>query len=234
MPKRLSSVDVTPGLLLRAYAAGLFPMAESAEDPDLFWVEPETRGVFPLDGLIVSRSLAKVIRSDRFAIRIDADFDAVIEACAEAVPNRPSTWINGTIRRLYRNLFEQGFAHSVEVYREARLVGGLYGVAIGGAFFGESMFHRQTDASKTALVHLAALLLEGGYRLLDAQFVTPHLARLGAVELPRAAYRQRLMDAIGVAARFPKAGEELSGQQAIEAVRRATSTPGLDNAGVPD
>lgn len=209
-------------------------MAESADDPDLFWVEPEARGVFPLDRLIVSRSLAKVIRSDRFHIRIDSDFDSVIEACAEAVPNRPSTWINGTIRRLYRALFEQGFVHSVAVYREGRLVGGLYGVAIGGAFFGESMFHRETDASKTALIHLAALLLGGGYRLLDTQFVTPHLATLGAVELGRAAYRQRLAGAIGVAARFPKGGEELSGQQAIDAVRRAASVPGHDHAGLPD
>ena len=187
---------ITPQILLRAYAMGLFPMAEGADDPSLFWLDPEYRGIFPLDGMIVSRSLAKTVRQDRFSVLVDRDFDAVMAACAEATPERPETWINGQIRQLYRTLFDMGHAHTVEAYRDDALVGGLYGVALGAAFFGESMFHRQTDASKVCLLHLAARLRDSGYHLLDTQFVTPHLATLGAVEVPRARYRKRLAEAV--------------------------------------
>ncbi len=187
---------ITPQILLRAYAMGLFPMAEGADDPSLFWLDPESRGIFPLDGMIVSRSLAKTVRQDRFSVLVDRDFDAVLAACAEATPDRPETWINGQIRALYRSLFDSGYAHTVEAYSDGALVGGLYGVALGAAFFGESMFHRRTDASKVCLLHLAARLRDSGYHLLDTQFVTPHLATLGAVEVPRARYRKRLAEAV--------------------------------------
>ena len=195
-PRRQS--ETTPDLLLRAYSIGLFPMAEERDSKQLFWVEPEARGVFPLDGLKVSRSLAKSVRSDRFEVRADGDFGAVMRACAE----RDRTWINAEILRLYGELHRQGRAHSVETYENGELVGGLYGVSLGAAFFGESMFHRVTDASKTALVHLAARLKLGGYGLLDAQFVTPHLASLGAIEVSRAQYRARLQDALSRNADF--------------------------------
>ena len=187
---------ITPQILLRAYAIGLFPMAEGADDPTLFWLDPEQRGIFPLDGMMVSRSLGKTLRQDRFEVVVDRDFDAVLEGCAAPAPDRPETWINDQIRSLYRQLFATGHAHTVEAYRDGELVGGLYGVALGAAFFGESMFHRRTDASKVCLLHLAARLRANGYRLLDTQFVTPHLATLGAVEVPRARYRKRLADAV--------------------------------------
>jgi leucyl/phenylalanyl-tRNA--protein transferase len=197
MPRRPSeTVAITPELVLRAYAAGVFPMAESADDPGLYWVEPKERGIIPLDGLIVSRSLAKAVRQDRFEVRVDHDFDAVIAGCAARARGRDNTWINARIRTLYRGLFDIGHAHTVECRRDGALVGGLYGVSLGGAFFGESMFHRETDASKVALVHLAARLKAGGYRLLDAQFVTDHLASLGAIEIPRARYKTLLQDAV--------------------------------------
>lgn len=192
MSNRIEASALTPQILLRAYAAGLFPMAETAEDEHLFWIDPQFRGIFPLDGLIVSTSLAKTVRCDRFGIRLDHDFDAVIDACAGHGIARPNTWINQDIRRLFRALFETGHAHTVEAWRDNVLVGGLYGLALGGAFFGESMFHQQTDASKVALVHLAAHLRKSGYALLDTQFLTPHLASLGAVEISRADYRRRL------------------------------------------
>ncbi len=202
MSRARDSFEITCDILLRAYSIGLFPMAESADDPNLFWVDPEFRGVFPLDGMIVSRSLAKAIRSDRFEIRVDHDFDAVIEACARANEDRDKTWINARIKSLYRQLFDMGHVHTVEAWSEGELAGGLYGVRLGAAFFGESMFHRKTDASKVALIHLAARLAQGGFRLLDTQFITPHLASLGAVEIPKEAYRRRLADAIAGQAHF--------------------------------
>lgn len=202
MSNAAQTAEITPQILLRAYAVGMFPMAEGADDPTLFWVDPDMRGVFPLDGMIVSRSLAKTIRADRFEVRVDLDFDAVIDACAAATRDRPNTWINTRIRRLYRELFDFGFAHTVEVFDGAERVGGLYGVKIGGAFFGESMFHRAPDASKVALMHLAARLRAGGFLLLDTQFVTPHLATLGAVEVPRDAYHLMLDAALGASADF--------------------------------
>ncbi len=214
---------VTPETVLRAYAAGLFPMAEDADDDALFWVDPDRRGVFPLDGLHVSRSLAKTVRADSFEVVVDRDFPAVIAGCAAAGPGRPDTWINAPIRALFGELFGRGHVHTVEAYRGGELVGGLYGLHIGGAFFGESMFHRATDASKVCLVHLAARLVAGGFTLLDTQFITPHLAGLGAVEIPKAAYRARLADAVGRAATFQPWGERRSvaGAVALAAVAEA-------------
>jgi len=193
---------LTPEVVLTAYAQGLFPMAESAEDPALFWVDPRRRGIFPLDGVHVSRSLRKRFRQDAFEVRVDADFTGVMRACAEPTSARPATWINEEILRLYGELHALGYAHSVETWIEDRLVGGLYGVALGGAFFGESMFHRVTDASKVALVHLVARLRRGGFTLLDTQFITPHLMTLGAIEISRAEYRRRLATAIETSAKF--------------------------------
>ena len=205
--------EITPDILLRAYSIGLFPMAESRDAETLFWVEPEARGVFPLDGLIVSRSLAKTTRGDRFEVVADRAFDAVMAACAD----RDKTWINADIRRLYGALFDLGCAHSVEAYQGDELVGGLYGVSLGAAFFGESMFHLARDASKVALVHLVARLLLAGYRLLDTQFVTPHLASLGAVEVSRDVYLQKLGRALSIDADFDAwpASRPMSGQEAL-------------------
>jgi len=184
--------QLTADILLRAYSIGVFPMAENREAEELFWVEPHERGVFPLDNLIVSRSLAKTVQSDRFRVVADRDFSAVMRACAE----RENTWINDEILRLYRDLFDAGHAHSIEVYEGGELVGGLYGVSLRGAFFGESMFHRARDASKVALVHLVARLLVGGFRLLDTQFLTEHLASLGAVAVSRETFRALLAQAM--------------------------------------
>ncbi|MGD9542840.1 MAG: leucyl/phenylalanyl-tRNA--protein transferase [Methylocystis sp.] len=193
---------ISPHLLLRAYSIGLFPMAESAEDDQLYWVDPERRAVFPLDRFSVSRSLAKTVRSDRFDVGVDIDFDAVIDACAAPAFRRERTWINAEIRRLYRELFDLGFAHTVECRRDGRLVGGLYGVALGSAFFGESMFHFERDASKVALAHLVARLRAGGFQLLDTQFITPHLASLGAIEISREEYHHALERALLTKADF--------------------------------
>lgn len=182
--------------LLACYRAGVFPMGEARDDPRVFLVEPERRGVIPLDGFHVSRRLARTLRAEPFAVRVDTVFDDVVALCAEAAADRPQTWINDPIRRLYGELHARGQAHSVECWRGGELVGGLYGVSIAGAFFGESMVSRATDASKVALAHLVARLRHGRYRLLDAQFQTEHLARFGAVEIDRAAYRARLRRAL--------------------------------------
>jgi leucyl/phenylalanyl-tRNA---protein transferase len=184
--------EITPEVLLRAYACGIFPMAESADDPTLFWVEPEQRGVIPLDGLKVSSRLARTVRSDRFTVTVDKAFSEVLDGCAEPKPGRDNTWINRRIRTLYTGLFRLGHCHSVEVWQDDALVGGLYGVNLGGAFFGESMFHRASDASKVALVHLVARLIAGGFTLLDTQYVTEHLRSLGAIEISRRRYRSQL------------------------------------------
>jgi leucyl/phenylalanyl-tRNA--protein transferase len=193
---------ITPQVLLKAYAAGVFPMAENAEDNTLYWVEPEFRGVLPLDGFHVPRSLRKTVRQKRFAIRTDTAFSEVIAGCAERTPARSSTWINRRIKALYTQLHKMGFCHSVEAWEKDRLCGGLYGVRIGAAFFGESMFSRETDASKVALVHLVARLNRGGFRLLDAQFINDHLKRFGAVEVTRRKYQQMLETALTAEADF--------------------------------
>lgn len=193
---------ITPQILLKAYAAGIFPMAESAEDSSLYWIDPEQRGVIPLDGFHVPRRLARTVRQAPFEIRTDCDFDGVITACATPQPGRVSTWINERIRSLYGQLFRMGFCHTVECWREGRLVGGLYGVRIGAAFFGESMFSDERDASKVALVHLVARLKAGGFHLLDTQFVTEHLMRFGAREVAREEYHTLLEDALTADADF--------------------------------
>ena len=197
-------IRLTPDILLKAYAAGIFPMAETADDPELFWVEPRWRGILPLDGFHVPRRLRRVVRQGHFTLRCDTAFEAVMRGCAEASDKRPNTWINDEILRLYAGLFSRGAAHSVECWHEGELAGGLYGVSLGAAFFGESMFSRVTDASKVALVHLVARLRQGGYRLLDTQFLTPHLAQFGGVEISRARYRRLLADALRYRAVFPR------------------------------
>ncbi len=193
---------VTPEILLRAYAAGIFPMAESADDPGLHWIEPQKRGLLPLEGFHVSTKLARLVRQERYSIVVDQDFEAVIEACAAPRRETGETWINAPIRRLYGALFEAGHCHTVEVYDGDSLVGGLYGLALGSAFFGESMFHRARDCSKLALIHLVARLRAGGFALLDTQFVTEHLRQFGAIEVPRRAYRQLLDKALEREANF--------------------------------
>lgn len=195
---------LTSDLLLRAYASGIFPMARSRDENRLYWIDPERRGILPLEAFHVSKSLRRTLRGDRFDIRCDIAFEAVMRACGEATADRPETWINEEIVRLFVELFELGLAHSVEVRQDGELVGGLYGLALGGAFFGESMFSRRTDASKAALVHLVARLRHGGFRLLDAQFVTDHLKQFGAVEIPRADYQKRLAEALDEPARFDR------------------------------
>lgn len=200
------SNEITPDLLLHAYAMGVFPMAEGRDDPVVHWVDPRLRGIFPLDGFRISRSLAKVIRQERFTITTDCDFAAVVRGCA----NRPQTWINDQIFNLYNALHAMGRAHSLEVWQGERLVGGVYGVILGGAFFGESMFSRETDASKVALAYLVHRLRAGGFSLFDTQFLTPHLASLGAVEISRAAYHKRLEAALQAMADFNPPGYQPS------------------------
>lgn len=196
------SATITPQILLKAYSAGIFPMAESAEDNALYWIEPEERGTIPLDGLIVSRTLRKSVRRQQFTIRIDTAFPEVIAGCAARYPGRGSTWINGRIRSLYGQLFKMGCCHTVETWVGDELVGGLYGVRIGAAFFGESMFSLRNDASKVALVHLVARLNAGDFQLLDAQFMNPHLARLGALPVSRSDYHELLEPALSADADF--------------------------------
>ena len=209
---------ITPDLLLRAYEIGLFPMAEDADDPSIHWIEPERRGVIPLEGLHVPRRLARTVKAEHFRIEIDRDFAAVIEGCAGTDDaKRKRTWINARIRKLYADLFAVGHCHTVEAYLGEELAGGLYGVSLGAVFFGESMFSRQRDASKVALVHLVALLRRWGYRLLDTQFVTPHLATLGAVEVTRPTYLRRLKEAVTQAPALGAwaKGTRLSGAEAL-------------------
>jgi len=190
------SPHLTPEIVLRAYAQGVFPMAERRDDTELFWVSPDQRGIIPLDAFHVPKRLARTVRSDRFTVTADLAFVDVMQACAAPAPGREQSWINGEIVRLYTALHVSGYAHSLEAWFDGELVGGLYGVSLGAAFFGESMFSRVTDASKVALVHLVARLIAGGYELLDTQFITSHLARFGTVEIPRTEYMTRLRKAI--------------------------------------
>ncbi|QYE36492.1 leucyl/phenylalanyl-tRNA--protein transferase [Polymorphobacter sp. PAMC 29334] len=191
-----------PDLLLRAYAAGVFPMADNRNAADVFWVEPQKRGVLPLDGFHLPARLARVLKSERFGITADRAFADVMAECAAPVPGRPDTWINADIVAAYRGLYARGNAHSIECWQDGKLVGGLYGVKLGAAFFGESMFTRVTDASKCALAALVARLRVGGFRLLDTQFLTEHLARFGTVEVPRAAYKVLLEGALATSGDF--------------------------------
>ena len=197
-----AAVEITPEVLLKAYACGIFPMAESAEDPTLYWIEPEMRGIIPLEPFVIPSRLARTVRTSRFRVVANQDFRGVIDGCAEPRPGRNRTWINERIRKLYGALFERGHCHTIEVYEGEELVGGLYGVSLGAAFFGESMFHRATDASKIALVHLVARLRAGGFTLLDTQFVTDHLATLGAAEVSKRQYHKLLEAAVAGEADF--------------------------------
>lgn len=212
MSNRLSRTELTPQLLLRAYAAGVFPMADSAESKEILWIDPDLRGIIPLDAFHAPRKLLKKVRREDYEITVDTDFEGVIDGCGA----RDTTWINDEIRRLYIGLHRMGYAHSIEARFRGLLVGGLYGVRLGGAFFGESMFSHATDASKVALVHLVARLKAGGFRLLDTQFVTDHLANFGALAVSRARYREMLDEAMRTEADFDAAGPVLSGQEAAQ------------------
>ena len=211
-------LEITPQVLLKAYACGIFPMAESAEDPGLYWIEPELRGVIPFDRVHIPRRLARTIRQDIFDVHVDRDFMAVIEGCAEPTPGRRKTWINDRIRRLYGELSEMGHCHSIETWRDGKLVGGLYGVRLGRAFFGESMFARERDASKVALVHLVARLIAGGFTLLDTQFVTEHLKSFGAVEIPRREYHVMLEAALTDLGDFFALPDVVTGAEALDVI----------------
>ena len=220
-------LELTPELLLRAYAFGVFPMAETRDSDELFWIDPIQRGVLPINGLHVSRSLRKALRKESYTVTCDEAFERVIDACAEAAPDRRESWINDRIKQLYCQLHEQEHAHSIEVWTldqtngATTLVGGLYGVSLGGAYFGESMFSRETNTSKIALVHLCARLWHGGFRLLDTQFVTDHLKSLGAFEIPRDQYKQELNDAIRLEAHLPRT---LSNQVLLAFLHSTTQT----------
>ena len=206
--------------LVACYRRGVFPMADAREDERVFLIDPQRRGVIPLDGFHLSSRLARTVRSGRFQVSADTDFAGVVEACAASRPGRPETWINHPIQTLYERLHQSGRAHSVECRLDGDLVGGLYGVSLGGAFFGESMFSTARDASKVALVHLVGRLIVGGYRLLDTQFMTGHLAQFGALEIPRAAYRRKLAEALSVEADVHRFTE--SGQGALQAISQAS------------
>ncbi len=214
--------DITPDLLLRAYAIGVFPMAEGRDDAELFWLDPVQRGILPLDGFHVPKRLRRTVRSDHFEIRVDTEFRAVMEGCAESAPGREDTWINDTILDLYTTLFKNGYAHSIETWYEGELVGGLYGVKLGGAFFGESMFSRMTDASKVALVHLVARLNCGGFALLDTQFVTAHLARFGALKITRDEYHRRLSAALSMQPDFYRLPSPCTGAMALQFITQTS------------
>ena len=211
-------MEITPQVLLKAYSCGIFPMAESADDPALYWIEPQHRGVLPLDSVHFPRRLLRTVRTSTFEVRIDSNYDGVIDGCAAPRPGRSTTWINKRIRSLYRELFEQGSCHTVEVWFEGRLAGGLYGVALKSAFFGESMFSFQRDASKIALVHLVARLIHGGFTLLDTQFVTDHLKQFGTIELDRALFQRRLEDALKIDADFNTLSKAATSEEIIHLV----------------
>ncbi len=215
-------LEITPEVLLKAYSCGIFPMAESADDPQLFWIEPQARGLLPLDSLTIPKRLARTMRRAPFEIRVDSDFDGVIDGCAASRPGRTSTWINGRIRGLYGELFRMGHCHTVEAWSaDGELVGGLYGVALGGAFFGESMFSTARDASKIALVYLCARLISGGFIMLDTQFVTDHLRQFGAMEIDRSVFQTELDRALQVRGNFDALDKDIDPQSVLEIIEAA-------------
>lgn len=218
------NLEITPEILLRAYALGIFPMAESADDATLYWIEPELRGVLPLNGLKVPSRLARTIRQDKFEVRVDSDFEGVINGCAASRPGRRTTWINQRIRELYAELFRRKCCHTVETWLDGRLVGGLYGVAVGGAFFGESMFSYERDASKVALVYLAARLIYGGFTLLDTQFITDHLKQFGAQEIKRVEFQRLLSRAIQLSAGFQVLPRDFGSAGVLQLVSQTSNT----------
>ncbi len=214
-------MKLKPELLLRAYAVGIFPMAESRYDSEIHWIDPELRGILPLEGFHIPRRLRRKLRRGDLEVRVNTAFGQVIRECATPAPDRRDTWINPTIEQLYTHLHRMGFAHSVECWRQERLVGGLYGVSLGAAFFGESMFSRASDASKVAMVHLVCRLRKGGFELLDTQFQTPHLRQFGVIEIPREDYRTRLAKAVRRPAQFP---EEVSAAEFESFLQSITQT----------
>lgn len=217
------AIEITPQVLLKAYSCGIFPMAESAEDTALYWIEPQSRGVLPLDGVHIPRRLAKTIRSEVYQVRINSDFPGVIDGCAASRPGRRSTWINTRIRQLYGALYRQGHCHTVETWLDGRLVGGLYGVALGKAFFGESMFSTERDASKVALIYLVARLIHGGFTLLDTQFVTDHLRQFGTIDLDKEAFHKELSQAIDGKANYLALPDTTPPDEILDIVRRASA-----------
>lgn len=212
--------EITPQELLTAYSGGIFPMAESADDPALYWIEPQHRGVLPLDAVHFPRRLLRTVRTTPLVVKVDTDYDAVIDGCSASRPGRTTTWINKRIRNLYRELFTRGACHTVEVWNGETLVGGLYGVALKGAFFGESMFSFERDASKIALVHLVARLMAGGFVLLDTQFTTDHLKQFGTIELEREQFHVELSKALATEGRFDALGRNVSGEDAVAVIAR--------------
>lgn len=218
------TIDITPQVLLKAYSCGIFPMAESASDPTLYWIEPELRGILPLEQVQVPRRLARTIRQQHFLVRIDNDIAGVIDGCAASRPGRRTTWINERIAELYKELFAMGHCHTVETWKDDHLVGGLYGVHLGGAFFGESMFSTERDASKVALVYLAARLIYGGFRLLDTQFVTDHLKQFGVIEITRAEFHKHLSDALDLHCGFHELPDDVSPDDVLQLVSHTSKT----------
>ena len=214
-------IEITPQVLLKAYSCGIFPMAESADDPALYWIEPQHRGLLPLFAIHIPRRLAKTARTTPLQVRVDTAFEGVIEGCSSTRPGRRSTWINKRIRSLYRELFDLGHCHTVEVWNGEKLVGGLYGVALGGAFFGESMFSFERDASKIALVHLAARLIHGGFTLLDTQFVTDHLRQFGTVEVDRDEFHRQLERALKVQGEFLRLAKDAAAENVLDIIASA-------------
>jgi leucyl/phenylalanyl-tRNA---protein transferase len=214
-------LEITPDLLLQAYRIGVFPMGERRDDPKLYWLDPRLRAVLPLDGFHLPKRLARTVRSGHFEVTADTAFLEVMRACAEPRPGHPESWINDPILALYGELYERGHAHSVECRVDGKLVGGLYGVSVGAAFFGESMFSRERDASKVALVHLVARLIKGGFRLLDCQFMTEHLRSFGAIEVPRDIFKAMLNEAVEATAGFQR---ELGAEDPCALVQARTRT----------
>ena len=225
------AIEITPQVLLKAYACGIFPMAESAEDQALYWIEPQNRGILPLDGVHVPRRLRKTYRSGIYHVRYNTNFDGVIDGCAASRPGRRSTWINSRIRQLYGSLFRQGQCHTVETYLGDRLVGGLYGVSLGSAFFGESMFSTERDASKIALVHLVARLIYGRFTLLDTQFVTDHLRQFGTVELGKAAFLAELEPAVAGTGDFLALPDDATAETILSIIEKANRANVGDETG---
>ena len=218
-------VEITPEVLLKAYACGIFPMAEAADDPALYWIEPERRGILPLDHIHVPTRLKRTIRQHVFEVRVNSDFDAVIAGCGAARPGRQTTWINDKIRALCKTLFASGYCHTVETWLDGRLVGGLYGVSLGGAFFGESMFSTERDASKVALTYLSARLIHGGYRLLDCQFVTDHLRQFGTIEINRAEFHVELEASLALTGAFHRLPADATGSEILDIIAAAQRNP---------
>ena len=215
-------MKITPEIVLKAYATGVFPMSDGRDDRKIFWVDPENRGILPLDNFHLPRRMHRIVRTDQFQIRTDTAFAEVMDACAAPALGRWTTWINHEIQELFLDLHERGFAHCVETWTNDELTGGLYGIALGGAFFGESMFSRRNNASKVALIHLVGRLKLGGFILLDTQFITNHLLQFGAVEITRAAYHSRLASALSVVGDFNLSGKSLTSATVLQSITQTS------------